>query len=106
MASKVLAAMLLAGMTVVGVALAYEVAYTRLSDLKPRGAAPVLRFVSQYNATYQVYYVVRGCVGGSGLLLYNASAGAWEPLEGRACAGSLIAAPLSEAVRVGVVLGG
>lgn len=104
MPSKVVSALLLLSLTLIGAGFLYAAYSSYSKAFEPGPRKPVLRFVSEYNETHDVYLVVSGCLDGVQVLVYNASTGSWQP-GSRACSGSLVVLPLSVGVEVGVVEG-
>lgn len=102
MASKVVAALSLLAITLAGAGILYGLYSAGLRALR-QPARPVLSYVFAYNSTHGIYYVIDGCVTGTGMLVY--ANGSWVPGD-RACRGSLIVLPTEEAVRVASVQGG
>lgn len=104
MPSNLVSALLLLLLVLSGAGLLYAVYSSYSKALEPGPQKPVLRFVIAYNGTHDVYMVASGCLDGVRMLVYNASAGSWQP-GSRACQGSLVALPFDAAVGVAVIEG-
>lgn len=97
MASKVLAALGLLFLTLAGAGLLYLQASSGVEAIRPE-PRPVLVFVAVYDEAsgLNVYYVAEGCVESPNMLVYDDSSGGFIQAA-RACAGSLVVLPESEA---------